>query len=67
MHPRLLQENQKDYQSIHYVDRDRSSTLELEALLGFTFPLLITFLMAYGIRIMDVWFLGKLGSEGKVQ
>jgi hypothetical protein len=36
---------------------------ELLALFKFAIPLVITFLVAIGMRVIDVWFLGKLGSQ----
>jgi MATE family multidrug resistance protein len=38
--------------------------IEAVALLKFCFPLLVTFLLGHGMRLVDVWFLGKIGSEG---
>lgn len=37
---------------------------ELVAILKFAIPLIITFLLGVGNRVIDVWFLGKVGSEG---
>ncbi|GAA5809471.1 hypothetical protein MFLAVUS_002879 [Mucor flavus] len=36
---------------------------ELVAILKFAIPLIITFLLGVGNRVIDVWFLGKVGSE----
>jgi hypothetical protein len=36
---------------------------ELLALSKFAIPLVITFMVAVGMRVVDVWFLGKLGPQ----
>ncbi|KAI9257072.1 mate-domain-containing protein [Helicostylum pulchrum] len=36
---------------------------ELVAILKFAIPLIVTFLLGVGNRVIDVWFLGKVGSE----
>ncbi|KAL0578218.1 hypothetical protein ABG067_008746, partial [Albugo candida] len=36
---------------------------ELTAILRFSIPLIITFLLSVGNRLVDVWFLGKVGPE----
>ena len=37
---------------------------ELGAVLKYSIPLVITFLMGVGNRVWDVWFLGNIGSKG---
>lgn len=39
---------------------------ELTAILKFAIPLVITFLLGMGNRVVDTWFLGKIGSEGNM-
>jgi hypothetical protein len=39
---------------------------ELIAILKFAIPLIITFLLGIGNKVIDVWFLGKIGPEGKI-
>lgn len=36
---------------------------EILAIIKFGVPLIITFLLGYGNRVVDIWFLGKTGSE----
>ncbi|KAI8138801.1 mate-domain-containing protein [Fennellomyces sp. T-0311] len=36
---------------------------ETKAILNYTWPLLITFVVGKGMGIVDVWFLGQLGAE----
>lgn len=36
---------------------------ELQAILRFALPLIITFLLGVGNKVVDVWFLSKVGSE----
>ncbi|KAG2209364.1 hypothetical protein INT46_002607 [Mucor plumbeus] len=36
---------------------------ELQAILRFGIPLIVTFLLGVGNKVIDVWFLGKIGSE----
>ncbi|KAI9275813.1 mate-domain-containing protein [Phascolomyces articulosus] len=36
---------------------------EARSILNYTWPLLITFVVGKGMGVVDVWFLGKLGSE----
>ena len=38
---------------------------ELVAIIKYCIPLMITFLLSAGNRLVDVWFLGKVGPEGK--
>lgn len=38
---------------------------ELHAILKFAIPLIVTFILGVGNRVVDVWFLGQVGSEGK--
>jgi hypothetical protein len=38
---------------------------ELMAILKFGIPLIVTFLLGFGNRVVDVWFLGQVGSEGR--
>lgn len=37
---------------------------EFIAILRFSIPLMLTFILSIGNRVVDVWFLGKLGPEG---
>jgi hypothetical protein len=37
---------------------------ELVSILHYSIPLIITFLVGFGNRVWDVWFLGKTGSRG---
>jgi MATE family multidrug resistance protein len=39
---------------------------ELKAIYKFAWPLMATFLLGMGMKLVDVWFYGKLGSQGKV-
>ena len=38
---------------------------EAVAIINYTWPLLITFVVGKGMGLVDVWFLGRLGSEGR--
>ena len=42
----------------------RDAKQEIKSILNYTWPLLITFVVGKGMGVMDVWFLGQLGSEG---
>ncbi|KAI9491250.1 mate-domain-containing protein [Zychaea mexicana] len=53
-----------------FVKRDENCWLlqdvkdETKAILNYTWPLLVTFVIGKGMGLVDVWFLGRLGSEG---
>lgn len=36
---------------------------ELQAIIRFGIPLIVTFLLGVGNKVIDVWFIGKIGSE----
>lgn len=58
-----LEDDQKI--SMHYFLKHHEVRDELAAILRFAVPLIVTFLLGVGNRVVDVWFLGKVGSEGK--
>lgn len=37
---------------------------ELVAIVRYSIPLMLTFLVSMSNRVIDIWFLGKLGPEG---
>lgn len=41
------------------------SIQETISILALAWPLLITFVVGYGMKLVDVWFLGRLDTEGK--
>lgn len=38
---------------------------ETISILALAWPLLITFVVGYGMKLVDVWFLGRLDTEGR--
>ena len=42
----------------------RDAKQEIKSILNYTWPLLITFVVGKAMGVVDVWFLGQLGSEG---
>lgn len=38
---------------------------ETISILALSWPLLITFVVGYGMKLVDVWFLGRIDTEGR--
>lgn len=58
----LVQDTPKKKEIHHYTKNQVQN--ELIAILRFAIPLVITFLLGVGTKVVDVWFLGKVGPEG---
>ncbi|CAO3643081.1 unnamed protein product [Mucor fragilis] len=48
---------------LHYYEKYGEIQQELQAIFRFALPLIVTFLLGVGNKVIDVWFLGKVGSE----
>lgn len=72
--PLLLWESKDPYQHAMGCDHPNFYAMamktdgvkELKAIYKFAWPLMVTFLLGMGMKLVDVWFYGKLGSQGKV-
>lgn len=66
----LLRFNKKRDSTTTASRRHSSTTLhdtieETISILSLAWPLLITFVVGYGMKLVDVWFLGRLDTESK--
>ncbi|KAL7317042.1 hypothetical protein PS15m_003446 [Mucor circinelloides] len=48
---------------LHYYGKYGEIQQESQAILRFALPLIVTFLLGVGNKVVDVWFLSKVGSE----
>lgn len=49
--------------SLHCYAKYGEIQQEIQAISRFALPLIVTFLLGVGNKVVDVWFLGKVGSE----